>query len=145
MDWTWSTKTKKIERGVVCIKMRCFKYFVALFWREKLKCGGGKKGPFGVSVSERIFKTAVHSEPRPSAHTLIIFSPWPLFSLQLPASTPAHAISCSNVGLRSQLEALLVENAMGRLIKAVQRSDQLMLLLRAETSNCCNCWFFFFN
>lgn len=141
-------KEKENRRGTVCIKMRCFKYFVALFWIEKLKWGGGGERPFGVLVSERIFKTAVHSEPRPSAHTLIIFSPWPLFFLELPASTPAHAISCSNVGLRSQLEALLVKNAMARLIKlwrtsrVVQRSDELMLLLRAETSNCCSCWFF---
>lgn len=116
--------------------------FCGFVLKREIKMGG-KKSPFGVLVTERIFKTAVHSEPRPSTHTLIIFSPWPLFFRELPASTPAHAISCSNVGLRSQLEALLVENAMARLIKlwttsrVVQRSDELMLLLRAETSNCC--------
>lgn len=124
-------------------KNEMLQIFCGFVLKRKIKMGG-KKRLFGVLVSERIFKTAVHSEPRPSAHTLIIFSPWPLFFPELPASTPAHAISCSNIGLRSQLEALLVENAMARLIKlwrtsrVVQRSDALMLLLRTETSNCCN-------
>lgn len=57
------------------------------------------RGASGPSAAERIFKTAVQAEPR-AAHTLIIFSLWPFFSLRLPAWTPAHAIPPQEPGLK---------------------------------------------